>query len=129
MAVINGKIKCSGCKHQKEISCFTPFIVRRGSGLCKPCRNAYKKQLYHRDVEKARKQYKEYRIKKGPEWKNIEDIIKFTFRALNEIVISHSITLKDIERSLASKVSKADFYSETSKKVDSLCFLDQLKIG
>ena len=63
---------------------------------------------------------------KGPEWKNIEDIIKFTFRALNEIVISHSLSLKDIERSLASKVSKADFFSETSKKVDSLCFLDQL---
>lgn len=57
-------------------------------------------------------------LKGQVEWRNIQDIIRVSFRALTDTVKSQGQLLRDIEKSLSTKVSKSEFHSALSQKLD-----------
>ena len=57
-------------------------------------------------------------LKGQVEWRNIQDIIRVSFRALTDTVRSQGQLIRDLEKSLNSKVSKSEFHSSLSQKLD-----------
>ena len=57
-------------------------------------------------------------LKGQVEWRNIQDIIRVSFRALTDTVKYQGLALRDLEKSLSTKVSKPDFHSVLSQKLD-----------
>lgn len=46
MAIVDGKIRCFGCKESFELNNFSPCVVSRGSGECKPCVATRRRKKY-----------------------------------------------------------------------------------
>ena len=57
-------------------------------------------------------------LKGQVEWRNIQDIIRVSFRALTDTVKTQGQLIRDLEKSLNSKVSKSEFHSSLSQKLD-----------
>jgi hypothetical protein len=57
-------------------------------------------------------------LKGQVEWRNIQDIIRVSFRALTDTVKSQGQLLRDIEKALSSKVTKSEFHAALSQKLD-----------
>jgi hypothetical protein len=56
------------------------------------------------------------------DWRSVQDIVRLTFKALSDVVKSHSSVLKDLENQLSAKVSKSDFlqFKQTNSQVTSM---------
>uniref|UniRef100_A0A7S3IAC5 C1q domain-containing protein n=1 Tax=Fabrea salina TaxID=342563 RepID=A0A7S3IAC5_9CILI len=54
------------------------------------------------------------------EWRNIQDIIRVTFKAMADVLRTQSYQIRDLEHQVAYKVSKNEFTSALSHKADIL---------
>lgn len=54
------------------------------------------------------------------EWRNIQDIIRLTFKALSDVVKSQGNEIKELERQVSQKVGRAEFNSVTQQKSNSM---------
>lgn len=52
------------------------------------------------------------------EWRNIQDIVRLSFKALTDVVRVHGESLRELERQVASKASKAEVNSGLSLKAN-----------
>ena len=52
------------------------------------------------------------------EWKNIQEIVKMTFKALCDVVRSQGISLREMERSVPQRCSKAELSAGLSVKAN-----------
>lgn len=57
-------------------------------------------------------------LKGQTEWRNIQDIIRVSFRALTDTVKVQGQAIRDLEKSLSVKVSRSDFVSSLAAKID-----------
>ena len=57
-------------------------------------------------------------LKGQVEWRNIQDIVRVSFRSLTDTIKYQGQALRDIEKSLSCKLSKSDFHSVISQKLD-----------
>lgn len=57
-------------------------------------------------------------LKGQVEWRNIQDIVRVSFRALTDTVKAQGQALRDLEKNMANKVSKGDFHATLSQKLD-----------
>ncbi|OMJ94659.1 hypothetical protein SteCoe_2157 [Stentor coeruleus] len=60
------------------------------------------------------------------EWRNIQDIIRVSFRALTDTVKNQAQAIRDIERIVSNKVSKSEFHSSLAQKLDYTDFSENL---
>ena len=52
------------------------------------------------------------------EWKNIQDIVKLTFKAVCDTVKSQGSAIRDLERQISDKVNQHDFHNSLSLKAN-----------
>jgi hypothetical protein len=52
------------------------------------------------------------------EWRNVQDIIRLTFKALSDVVRTQAASLRELERQMATKVSKTDLNSGLAVKAN-----------
>ncbi|EAR84714.1 hypothetical protein TTHERM_00637160 (macronuclear) [Tetrahymena thermophila SB210] len=52
------------------------------------------------------------------EWRNIQDIIRLTLRALTDVVKAQSDTIREIERQLPTKASKSEMNTQLAQKAN-----------
>ena len=50
------------------------------------------------------------------EWRNIQDIVRLTFKALSDVVKAQGETLKELERQMPQKTSKSEMQAALSTK-------------
>ncbi len=62
--------------------------------------------------------YNSYSKKGVNEWRNIQDIIRMTFKALCEVVRTQGITIKELEKTVSSKASKTELNSGLNIKAN-----------
>lgn len=65
-------------------------------------------------------------LKGQNDWKNIQDIIKLSIRALADVLRVQGNTIRELERQMPNKLNKEDFFHEMSKKVDGNVMTDQI---
>jgi flagellar motor switch protein FliM len=63
------------------------------------------------------------------EWKDTNDIIRLTFKALSEVVKNQGNTLREIDRQLAAKVTAMEMTSGLNSKADEIIGLFELYGG
>lgn len=61
MAIVDGHIRCSRCRHLKPVSEFQPSIVRVGCGACRDCKYAAKRAYEQRNPERVNAARNEHR--------------------------------------------------------------------
>ena len=109
MAIIGGNIRCSRCETFKaaDANNFQPSVITRGSGVCKPCKHAQKREYYRRNREKCankrhekRKENLEHHKKVVSLWRknNPEKQICYNLKW------KYGITLKEYKKMLASQL-------------------------
>lgn len=52
------------------------------------------------------------------EWRNIQEIVRFTFRTMLETVKSQATAIREIERQVNSKANRSELHSSLSEKAD-----------
>ena len=60
------------------------------------------------------------------DWRNIQDIIKLSIRALADVVRTQGTTIRELEKQIPSKLSKTEFFIEINKKTDKTFVVENL---
>ena len=53
------------------------------------------------------------------DWRNVEDIVRITFKALSDVVTAQANSIRELERQLPYKASKQELTSALTLKVNS----------
>lgn len=69
MAIVDGRIKCSTCREAKPLDGYQPAVQRRGCGQCRHCKFLAKRSRERSNPEKYNQKKREYRARKGPEYR------------------------------------------------------------
>lgn len=57
-------------------------------------------------------------LNSSEDWRNIQDIIKLSFKSILELIKSNNNTIKELERQIQSKASKSDLVNSLSQKAN-----------
>ena len=52
------------------------------------------------------------------DWRNVQDIVRLTFKALSDVIKSQGSSIAELEREMGSKASKSEMSSGLSQKVN-----------
>ena len=57
-------------------------------------------------------------LRGASDWRNIQDIVRLTFKALAEVVKAQGNSIRELERQMPSRVTKVEFHSGLAQKAD-----------
>lgn len=60
------------------------------------------------------------------EWRNIQDIVRVSFKCLSETMKSQGQSIREIERNMGNRVSFSDFHADLAQKIDFVDFSEKV---